>query len=70
MVDEASALRALARLLDALGIRWVLAGALAANRYRSTVSSKITFDEEYVHTWAEFWEVTDLWQRTRTLSKP
>jgi hypothetical protein len=29
-------LRALGDLLDALGIRWVLIGALAANRYRTS----------------------------------
>jgi hypothetical protein len=177
VVDEASALRALGKLLDTLGIRWVLAGALAANRYRSAVrltaqfdllladlgpglaglraaltdagwevrvaspggevlrlrhtrfgaadlmiagtdyqrqalersrletlsdslsvrvlspedvivhkliaarnqdladieailSSQIPLDEEYVQTWAKFWEVTALWQRTRAHSKP
>ena len=35
-------LRALGDLLDALGIRWVLIGALAANRYRS--SPRLTQD--------------------------
>lgn len=33
-VVERTALRALGNLLDALGIRWVLIGGLAANRYR------------------------------------
>lgn len=37
MIDERNALRALGRLLESLRIRWVLAGALAANRYRSAV---------------------------------
>jgi hypothetical protein len=33
---ERNALEALARLLDGLGIHWMLIGALAANRYRLT----------------------------------
>ncbi len=33
---EQTALKALGRLLDGLGIRWVLIGALAANRYRTS----------------------------------
>ena len=39
---ERSALEALGRILDRLGIRWVLAGALAANRYR--VTTRLTQD--------------------------
>lgn len=39
---ERSALEALGRLLDRLGIRWVLIGALAANRYR--VTARLTQD--------------------------
>lgn len=39
---ERSALEALAELLGSLGIRWVLAGALAANRYR--ITTRLTQD--------------------------
>jgi hypothetical protein len=39
---ERSALEALGGLLDGLGIRWVLIGALAANRYR--VTTRLTQD--------------------------
>lgn len=39
---ERSALEALGRILDRLGIGWVLAGALAANRYR--VTTRLTQD--------------------------
>jgi hypothetical protein len=39
---ERSALEALREVLDALGIRWVLIGALAANRYR--VTTRLTQD--------------------------
>ena len=39
---ERSALEAVGRILDRLGIRWVLAGALAANRYR--VTTRMTQD--------------------------
>jgi hypothetical protein len=39
---ERSAIEALARILDRLRIRWVLAGALAANRYR--VTTRMTQD--------------------------
>jgi hypothetical protein len=39
---ERSALEALGRILERLGIRWVLAGALAANRYR--VTTRLTQD--------------------------
>jgi hypothetical protein len=39
---ERSALEALGRLLDGLGIRWVLIGALAANRYR--ITTRLTQD--------------------------
>jgi hypothetical protein len=39
---ERRALEALGRLLDGLGIRWVLIGALAANRYR--VTTRLTQD--------------------------
>jgi hypothetical protein len=39
---ERTALSALAAVLDRLGIRWVLIGALAANRYR--VSTRLTQD--------------------------
>jgi hypothetical protein len=39
---ERDALSALAALLDGLGIRWVLIGALAANRYRG--SPRLTAD--------------------------
>lgn len=39
---ERNALEALGRLLDGLGIRWVLIGALAANRYR--ITTRLTQD--------------------------
>ena len=39
---ERNALEALGRLLDDLGIRWVLFGALAANRYR--ITTRLTGD--------------------------
>ena len=39
---ERNALEALGRLLDSLGIRWALMGALAANRYRT--SARLTQD--------------------------
>src|SRR5262245_26065881 len=39
---ERNALEALGRLLDDLGIRWVLIGALAANRYR--ITTRLTQD--------------------------
>jgi hypothetical protein len=39
---ERNTLEALARLLDGLGIRWMLIGALAANRYRLT--TRVTQD--------------------------
>jgi predicted nucleotidyltransferase len=39
---ERNALEALGRLLDDLGIRWVLIGALAANRYR--ITTRLTGD--------------------------
>jgi predicted nucleotidyltransferase len=39
---ERNALEALASLLDRLGIRWMLIGALAANRYR--VTTRLTQD--------------------------
>lgn len=39
---ERNALEALARLLDRLGIRWMLIGALAANRYR--ITTRLTQD--------------------------
>jgi hypothetical protein len=39
---ERNALEALGRLLDDLGIGWVLIGALAANRYR--ISTRLTGD--------------------------
>lgn len=39
---ERTALRALGALLDGLGVRWVLIGALAANRYRT--SPRLTQD--------------------------
>ncbi len=41
-----STLRALGDLLDSLGIRWVLIGALAANRYRT--SPRLTQDIDLV----------------------
>ncbi len=37
MAADLGALSALARVLDSLGIHWVLVGALAANRYRLAV---------------------------------
>jgi hypothetical protein len=39
---ERNALEALGSLLDGLGIRWVLIGALAANRYR--ITTRLTQD--------------------------
>ncbi len=39
---ERNALEALGRLLDGLAIRWVLIGALAANRYR--ITTRLTQD--------------------------
>lgn len=39
---ERNALEALASLLDRLGIRWMLIGALAANRYR--ITTRLTQD--------------------------
>jgi hypothetical protein len=39
---ERDALEALARVVEGLGIRWVLIGALAANRYR--ITTRLTQD--------------------------
>jgi hypothetical protein len=43
---ERSALSAIARILRELGIRWVLIGALAANRYRQ--SPRLTQDVDFL----------------------
>jgi hypothetical protein len=51
---ERTALEALRDVLDPLGIRWVLIGALAA-----------PLDESYVEEWAEVWDVLEAWRRIR-----